>query len=497
MQTTTLKLSTQLTFNFALVMGVLVVLWLVSLTNTVGSLHTAVLYGGALALLMAAAAMAYALRRLNTVFEVPVAAAKQIVAGDLVTPMQQGGAGEQGELLQAIKVVRDRLFQLVSDVRVRTTTVAGTSSQISRDNETLRVRTEMQLTSLQQTVEAMNRLNAIVQQNAEQTQRADDLVESASKQARNGGQVMSQVVNTMGSIRDSSRKIVDIIGLIDSIAFQTNILALNAAIEAARAGEHGRGFAVVASEVRTLAHRSATAAKEIKSLIHESVETVTSGSKMVDDAGRTMAEIVASVDSLTSIIQSISDASNEQRAGIGEVSGKIGEVTKINKTNTTLFRDMIQASNTLSDHALTLLKSIAGFNLGIREFGNAEEAQAMVMRGVEFMKANGKQALLDDINKLGNGQFIERDLYLMVLKLDDYKFIAHGTNVRVINYDGRLSKDPDGKTYMKDVVDLARSQGEGWVEYKYNHPVTNEVKVKATYFHRAGDVVIACGAYKD
>jgi hypothetical protein len=393
--------------------------------------------------------------------------------------------------------LNERMFKLVSDVRVRTTTVVGTSAQVGRDNETLRVRTEMILGSLQQTVEAMERLNSTVQQNADQAQQADELVTSASRHARNGGTAMEQVVHTMGSIQNSSRKIVDIIGLIDSIAFQTNILALNAAVEAARAGEHGRGFAVVASEVRTLAKRSATAAKEIKTLIHESVETVASGSKLVNDAGKTMSEIVSSVESLTGIIQNISDASNEQRSGIGTVNAKIGEVTRINKTNTHLFNDLINASNTLNEHAVVLLKSLAGFNLGIREYGTAEEAQAMVKRGVEFLKSNGKEAFVAEVNKLASGQFIERDLYLIVVDINSYKFVAHGVNPRVINFDSRGSKDPDGKVYMKDMVDTARSTADGWIEYKYNHPVTGEMKVKASYFVRVGDLVVACGAYKE
>jgi len=367
---------------------------------------------------------------------------------------------------------------------------------MGRDNETLRVRTDIQLSSLHQVAEAMGRLNAIVQQNSDQAVRADELVTSASRHARHGGTAMTEVVTTMGSIRESSRKIVDIIALIDSIAFQTNILALNAAVEAARAGEHGRGFAVVASEVRTLAKRSATAAKEIKGLIHTSVETISAGSKLVDDAGGTMSEIVTSVEALTAIVRGISAASNEQRTSIGAVNTTLTEVTRINKANSKLFLDVINSSTTLGQQAATLFKTLAGFNVGVRDNGTPEEAQALVERGAEFLRAHGKQALVEDINKQAAGQFIERDLYLMVLNLSDYHFIAHGTNARILNYDSRQVKDPDGKDYMREAVDIARNTGEGWVEYEFNHPVTTEVLPKVTFIKRVGDVCVGCGAYR-
>jgi hypothetical protein len=384
----------------------------------------------------------------------------------------------------------------VTDVKTRSTTVASASAKMSRDNDALRIRTDLQLSSVQQASEAMVRLNTIVQQNSEQTDRANELVTSASRHARDGGTAMNQVVATMGSIRESSRKIVDIISLIDSIAFQTNILALNAAVEAARAGEHGRGFAVVASEVRTLAQRSATAAKEIKGLIHRSVETVNTGGKLVDDAGKTMTEIVTSVEALTHIIEGISSAGSQQRDGIGEVNSALTEVRRINKANAIMAREVIEASGLLSEQAATLLKSIGGFNLGIRDNGTPAEAEALVRRAFEYAQQNGRQAILDEINKRSAGQFIERDIYLMALGLDDYKFIAHGLNERTVNYDGRQSKDPDGKQYMVELLDTVRTHGEAWVEYKNNHPVTHEMMDKVTFGMRFGDICIAGGAYK-
>ncbi len=497
MRTAKLRLSTQLLFSFGLILSLLCGMWWVALVSTQGSTHSWLVVGGIVAVLLAGFAMWFAMRQVTGAFLQPIMAARKIVSGDLTAKFDNGGTGELDDLMLAMSGLNERMFTLVNDVRVRSTTVVGTSSQVSRDNETLRVRTEMQLASLQQTAVALGQLNSTVEQNTEQAKQADELVASAWRHARNGGTAMGQVVHTMGSIRDSSRKIVDIISLIDSIAFQTNILALNAAVEAARAGEHGRGFAVVASEVRVLAKRSATAAKEIKSLINESVETVTAGSKLVDGAGKTMSEIVASVESLTGIIQNISDAGSEQRSDIGTVNAKIKEVTRINQSNAQLFTDVIAASSTLNEHAVTLLTSLAGFKLGIREQGTADEACAMVKRGVEFLKTHGKELFLADVNKLAKGQFVERDLYLMVLNVNDHRFVAHGVNPRVVNFDSRQTKDVDGKFYMAELIDLAKRSNEGWIEYKFNHPVTYQIKEKASYVQRVGDLAIACGAYKN
>lgn len=491
------KLSSRLAIDCALILALFCGMWWVAFAYADGAARAWIGGGGLAAACLLAYSMWSAVRRLNGVFQRPLAAIRRIVAGDLTARFEVDGEGEHAELMTALNTLNERMHKLVNDVRERTKTVVATSAQVGRDSEALRVRTEMQLSSLEDTTKAMTELNSMVLQNASQAQQADELVDAAAEHARNGGTAMTQVVNTMGSIRESSRKIVDIIGLIDSIAFQTNILALNAAVEAARAGDHGRGFAVVASEVRTLARRSATAAKEIKSLIHGSVETVNTGGKLVDQAGKTMSDIVTSVESLTGIIQSIADSSNAQRSGIESVNDKLRELARINRSNARMFGETIEASNTMNEHALTLIKSLSGFNLGVREEGTPEEAQALLQRGVEFLRAHGKQALLDDINKMAKSQFVDRDLYLFALNVDDYKFIAHANNKTVLNYDSRNTKDPDGKQYMKEVVDIARRDGSGSVEYKLNHPLTYELKRKITYFQRVGDVVVACGAYLD
>jgi hypothetical protein len=387
------------------------------------------------------------------------------------------------------------MFNIVSDVRTGTTTVASTSSQISRDNAALSQRTEAQAGSLEETASSMEELTSAVRQNADNAQRANSLVLSASNHAVKGGEVVSEVVQMMGSIRDSSRKIVDIISVIDGIAFQTNILALNAAVEAARAGEQGRGFAVVASEVRMLAQRSASAAKEIKSLIGDSVRKVDTGSKLVDDAGNTMDEIVASVKQVAEIMRDINIASQEQSTGIESVNRAITQIDGMTQQNAMLVEDAAKTATTLNEQAVSLMKTVAGFNLGHREHGNMEEAIAMVKTGYEFCRHNGRDALIAEINQLGKGRFIDRDLYLMAIGADDAVFYAHGNNPRVLGM-GPQSKDVDGKLFVREMANEALAKGEGWIDYKWAHPVTNEIKTKTSYFLRAGDLVIACGVYK-
>jgi len=238
--------------------------------------------------------------------------AQAVAIGDLTSRIEVRGKDEAAHLLQAIKDMNSNLQKIVGEVRSGTQTIASASSQIASGNLDLSSRTEEQASSLEETAASMEELTGTVKQNAENAHQANGLAVSASAVATEGGVVVSQVVETMSSIKESAKKIVDIIGVIDGIAFQTNILALNAAVEAARAGEQGRGFAVVASEVRNLAQRSAAAAKEIKSLIGDSVEKVEDGAKLVDQAGSTMQKIVASVQRVTDIMGEIASASKEQ-----------------------------------------------------------------------------------------------------------------------------------------------------------------------------------------
>ena len=288
--------------------------------------------------------------------------AGRIALGDLAVRIDTR-PHDKSSLLFEIKAMRDSLAAMVGEVRSGIDTIATATSEIASGNLDLSSRTERQACSLQETATSMAKLTTTVRQNSDSARQANGLAESASEVALEGGQVVSQVVDTMGSINQSARKIVDIIGVIDGIAFQTNILALNAAVEAARAGEQGRGFAVVASEVRSLVQRSAAAAREIKTLIGDSVEKVEAGSKLVGQAGKTMDAIVVSVRRVTDIMAEIAAASREQEAGIGQVNQAVGEMDATTQQNAALVEQAAAAAASLQGQADNLAQVVSVFKL--------------------------------------------------------------------------------------------------------------------------------------
>jgi methyl-accepting chemotaxis protein len=292
-----------------------------------------------------------------------VRVAQTVAAGDLTSRIEVTSRDETGQLLQALKEMNDSLKTIVGEVRAGTETIATASTQIASGNMDLSSRTEQQASSLEETASSMEELTSTVKQNGSNAHQANQLAASASEVAVAGGQVVSQVVVTMGAINESAKKIVDIIGVIDGIAFQTNILALNAAVEAARAGEQGRGFAVVATEVRNLAQRSAGAAKEIKALIDDSVEKVGAGSRLVNQAGVTMAEIVTSVKRVADIMAEISSAGREQEAGIEQINVAITEMDTVTQQNAALVEQAAAAAESLQDQAGALARVVGVFKL--------------------------------------------------------------------------------------------------------------------------------------
>jgi methyl-accepting chemotaxis protein len=293
-----------------------------------------------------------------------VQVAETVAAGDLSANIEVRSRDEAGQLMEALRKMNINLAKVVGEVREGTETIATASGQIASGNQDLSSRTEQQASSLEQTAASMEELTSTVKQNADNARQANQLAMSASEVAVRGGSVVSQVVDTMGSINASSKKIVDIIGVIDGIAFQTNILALNAAVEAARAGEQGRGFAVVASEVRSLAQRSAAAAKEIKTLIGDSVEKVEEGSKQVEEAGRTMEEIVGSVKRVTDIMGEITAASQEQTSGIEQINQAITQMDHVTQQNAALVEEASAAAQSLREQAGSLSQVVGVFRLG-------------------------------------------------------------------------------------------------------------------------------------
>ncbi|QBE66410.1 methyl-accepting chemotaxis protein [Pseudoduganella lutea] len=289
--------------------------------------------------------------------------AETVAGGDLTAQIVTTRQDEMGRLLGALGGMTAALTGTVRTVRDSTDAINTAAAEIASGNMDLSNRTEQQAASLEETASSMEELTSTVQQNADNARQANQLVVSAASHANEGGQVVSQVVETMGSIKESSSKIVDIIGVIDGIAFQTNILALNAAVEAARAGEQGRGFAVVASEVRNLAQRSASAAREIKELIYDSVEKVDAGSRLVDQAGTTMERIVTSVKQVADIMNEIASASQEQSSGIAQVNTTITTMDSATQQNAALVEEAAAAAASMRDQAQLLATAISVFRI--------------------------------------------------------------------------------------------------------------------------------------
>ena len=286
---------------------------------------------------------------------------------------------DQSSLLYEIKAMRDSIARIVSQVRVGTDAIVTASAEIAAGNQDLSSRTEQQASSLEETASTMEQITSTVKQNADNARQANQLATSASGFAVKGGEVVAQVVGTMSSINESSKRIVDIISVIDGIAFQTNILALNAAVEAARAGEQGRGFAVVASEVRNLAQRSASAAKEIKTLIGDSVDKVDTGSKLVNEAGVTMQEIVESVHKVTDIMAEITAASQEQSSGIEQVNQAIGQMDQVTQQNAALVEEAAAAAESMQDQASSLAQVVTLFKI--------DDSQALAQSAAPSVRA--------------------------------------------------------------------------------------------------------------
>jgi len=325
--------------------------------------RNAMLIAAALGLSMAITTGWWLIRSITSPLQQALQAAHRVADGDLSCVIEQQSEDESGKVLQALQQMQSSLEGVVTKVRDNADSVATASQQIAHASQDLSSRTEEQASALEETAATMDELGATVRTNTENAQQADQLARSASAIAVQGGEVVGRVVTTMQNINASSRKISDIIGVIDGIAFQTNILALNAAVEAARAGEQGRGFAVVASEVRSLAQRSAEAAKEIKTLINRSVEQVSHGTDLVDQAGKTMGEIVGSIQRVSHIVAEITTATQEQSLGIQQVGQAISQLDQTTQQNAAMVEESAAAAETLKEQAMQLVQTVAVFRL--------------------------------------------------------------------------------------------------------------------------------------
>ncbi len=320
----------------------------------------------------------------------------QITNGDLSTSVETTHHDELGRMMVSLEAMRVSLASVVTNVRNGSESVATASAEIAQGNNDLSARTEQQASALEETAASMEELGSTVKQNADNARQANQLARNASTVAVQGGEVVGQVVETMKGINDSSRKIADIISVIDGIAFQTNILALNAAVEAARAGEQGRGFAVVASEVRSLAGRSADAAKEIKTLINASVERVAQGTALVDQAGTTMAEVVVSIKRVTDIMGEITAASSEQASGVAQVGEAVTQMDQATQQNAALVEQMAAAASSLKSQAHDLVQVVAAFKLSAAD-------TAMAMPKAQVRSSVPRAMPHSGVERRGNG----------------------------------------------------------------------------------------------
>jgi methyl-accepting chemotaxis protein len=334
-----------------------------NLEHAIESAHILMIALGVVATLVGIVAAYVITRSITHPMNDAIRIARTIAAGELTSRIEVTNTNETGQLLQALKDMNDSLSKIVGEVRNGADTIVTASGELASGNLDLSSRTEEQAASLEETASSMEELTATVRQNADNTQQATTLASAASDMAQRGGEVVGRVVQTMHEISNSSTKVGEIITVIEGIAFQTNILALNAAVEAARAGEQGRGFAVVAGEVRTLAQRSATAAKEIKTLIGESALRVQAGSRLVEEAGGTINEIVHSVRRVTDIMGEISSASQEQRTGIEQVSQAVTQMDQVTQQNAALVEEASAAAQSMADQARALRDAVSVFKV--------------------------------------------------------------------------------------------------------------------------------------
>ena len=417
-------------------------------------------------------------------------AMQQTTSGDLCAHAGVFGQDEVGAMAKSLDQMVLTLSSMVADIRSNAALVAHAGHSLAEGNRSLADRTEQQAANLEQTAASVEELSAAVQNNAQTAQGADVRAAEVRRAADAGVEAMTRAVQSVEAIQQSARRMTEIIGVIDSIAFQTNILALNAAVEAARAGEQGRGFAVVAGEVRTLAKRSGDAAREIRELIGASVSQVEVSAGLIRSAGDGIASMAGGIRSVAASMSEISGSSAEQSTGLSEVSAAVQQLDQITQHNAQMVGQAVEQAQAMEQRASTLSRAVAVFRL---QQGTAEEAVALVNKAVNLQKSQSQDQFLRNVTDR-NQPFHDRDMYVFALDVMG-TYWAFGGNAAKVGTRVQDIPGVDGDLLLSSIVNQA-DQNPGWVEYDITNPATGAVQTKMSYVYRAGDLYIGCGVYK-
>lgn len=417
-------------------------------------------------------------------------ALERAMQGDLAVRADTGGRDEAGALAQLLNRMVRTLSAMVADIRSNAALVAQVGQSLAQSNRALAERTEAQASGLEETASSVQQLTSAVQNSAQITQDADRRAARVHQAADEGAQAMAQAVESVQAIQHGARRMTEIIGVIDSIAFQTNILALNAAIEAARAGAQGRGFAVVATEVRTLAQRSSDAAHEIRTLIQESVQQVEASSGLIRRTGTGIAAMAEGMHRVAASMSEISHSSAEQSTGLHEVNLAVQQLDQITQDNAHMAQHAVAQAQALQGRAAALSQAVSTFRL---QQGTADEALELVRKAVALAKSNAREAFLRRITDPGE-PYHDRDMYVFVLD-GCGTYLAFGGNPAKVGTKVQDIPGVDGERLLHDIVAQADREP-GWVEYDITNPLTGTVQSKMSFVTRVGDLYVGCGVYK-